>query len=264
MGSLPAGGFAFDQRRRMQKNLKGYSLLMEMQWVKDPAANIENWFLTDIEKILQESWQLNPHGPKSMILPGEMYLNVGQNPKVGSSIKQTQHTQLCEGSLSTYPVLQVSSHSGARASKSLDAKIDFVDIGLKGTPLDTQGFFVKILARKPTSSSIVRFLVDLRVRLLARFGGAEVIDFFVTSVSDECGGFVILFAPLPQLEKIGSEPPDLASWRNPLTQEVSSVVGIEEARIDFGKGVGQFLCMKESLREQLLSGGETTLRRIWA
>merc|ERR1712217_756205 len=113
--SLSASGFAYDERRERRKRvtttkaMKGYSVLMEMQWVNDPSANIENWFLTDIEKILNEAWQLNPHGPKFMCLPGEMYLNVGQNPKVGSSIKQTQHTQICSGSLITYPVLQLRS-----------------------------------------------------------------------------------------------------------------------------------------------------------
>ena len=70
---------------------------MELQWIRDPQANIENWYVTDIEKILQEAWQLNPHGPATRALPGEVFIAVGQNPKVGSSIRQTQHTQLAEG-----------------------------------------------------------------------------------------------------------------------------------------------------------------------
>merc|ERR1719272_1882067 len=81
--SLPSGGFTRDERRTKQTKERGNSLLMELQWVHDPGANIENWFLTDIEKIVQEAFQLNPHGPKSMMLPGEMFVNVGQNPKVG-------------------------------------------------------------------------------------------------------------------------------------------------------------------------------------
>mmetsp|Transcript_92400 Transcript_92400/g.174084 ORF Transcript_92400/g.174084 Transcript_92400/m.174084 type:complete len:107 (-) Transcript_92400:160-480(-) len=83
-------------------------------------------------------------------------------------------------------------------------------------------------------------------------------------MSDEHGSFVILFAPIPQLVKIGTEPPDLASWANPLTGESSESAALAEARLDFGKGVGHFLCMKASLREQLLANGEDTLRRIWA
>eukprot|EP00971_Amphidinium_carterae_P330272 6463222-Amphidinium_carterae.1 len=43
-----------------------------------------------------------------------MFVNVGQNPKIGSSIKQTQHTQLCEGSLKTFPALSLQSESGGR------------------------------------------------------------------------------------------------------------------------------------------------------
>jgi len=263
--SLPNSGFAFDQRRQTgKKQLKGYSLMMEMQWVNDPASNVENWFITDIEKILSESWHLNPHGPRSTMLPGEMFVNVGQNPKIGSSIKATQHTQLCEGSLSSYPLLQLSSSAGPRSSKALDAAVDLIAVGPAEADSAECGFLLKIVTTRPTEPALVRFLVDLRLRLLENFGGAEALDFLVTSVGDENGGFVVLFAPIPQLEKIGSEPPDLAAWANPLTGESSEIVGLEEARIDFGKGVGQFLCLKPALREQLLSNGEDTLRRIWA
>jgi hypothetical protein len=265
--SLPTGGFALDERQRCQKSqkkLNGYSLMMELQWVQDPTANVENWFITDIEKIVQESYYLNPHGDKSMMLPGEMFANVGQNPKIGSSIKQTQHTQLCEGSLGNYALLQLSGANGPRRSEVLDARLDFVDVGPPGTALENCGFFVRILAERPAAPPVVNFLVDLRLALLQKFGGAETLDFFVTAVSDECGGFVTLFAPIPQLEKIGTEPPDLASWSNPMTGETSENAGIEEGRIDFGKGVGHFLCGKPSLRTQLLSSGEDTIKKIWA
>mmetsp|Transcript_10400 Transcript_10400/g.18686 ORF Transcript_10400/g.18686 Transcript_10400/m.18686 type:complete len:887 (-) Transcript_10400:19-2679(-) len=262
--SLPAGGIAFDQRRKGGKGVQGYSLMMEMQWVQDPASNIENWFITDIEKIVQEAWHLNPHAAAALILPGEMFVNVGQNPKIGSSIKQTQHTQLCEGSLKHYPVLTISSESGGRFSGRLDANIDFVDVGPKGCAEDAKGFFVKVSAAKPASAVIMQFLVDLRLHLLAKFGGAEVLDFLVTAMSDENGGFLVLFAPIPQLVKVTDAHPDLATWANPLTGESSETASIEEARLDFAKGVGHFLCMKPALRTQLLGDGEDTLRRIWA
>jgi len=266
--SLPTGGFALDERRKGKKP-KGrddcsYSMMMEAQWVQDPAGNIENWFLTDIEKIVQEAWQLNPHGSRSMVLPGEMFVNVGQNPKIGSSIKQTQHTQLCEASLLTLPVLSVSSPGGPRRSDVLDASVDFVDVGPAGAAVEACGFFVKVMTARPAGPAVVEFLVELRLELLSQFGGAEALDFLITTVSDENGGFVILFAPIPQLVKMGSEPPDLASWANPLTGESSESAALEEARVDFGKGVGQFLCMKPTLREQLLANGEDTMRRIWA
>ena len=33
----------------------------------------------------QEAWQLNPHGPVAYALPGEVFVSVGQNPKVPGS-----------------------------------------------------------------------------------------------------------------------------------------------------------------------------------
>jgi len=264
--SLPSGGFARDKKdkRRDPIGEGGYSTMMEAQWVQDPAANVENWFLTDIEKIVQEAWSLNPHGAKSMMLRGEMFVNVGQNPKIGSSIKKTQHTQLSEGSLGSYPLLRVCSSRGPVRSDVLDASVDFVNIGPVGAAVENCGFFMKIATAHPASPVLVKFLVELRLNLLTKFGGAEALDFFVTTVSDECGGFVILFAPLPQLEKIGDAPADLAQWRNPSTGETSQVASIEEGRLDYGKAVGNFLCLKPSLREQILNSGEDTLRRIWA
>merc|ERR1712217_768503 len=113
---------------------------------------------------------------------------------------------------------------------------------------------------RPTAPLVVQFLVELRLELLSAFGGAEVIDFLVTAVSDEKGGFVVLFAPLPQLLKLGDGHPDLSAWVNPLTSESSEDVGLEESRVDLAKGVGHFLCAKPALRAQLLKNGQETMR----
>jgi len=283
-GMSLSGGTHADEGLAQEKAMRRRQscILMEMQWIRDPAANIENWFLTDIEKILQEAWQLNPHGPKEMHLPGEMFVVVGQNPKVGSSIKETQHTQLYEGALSTYPVMQLTANP--RYFERLSAWVDVVPVGPMKTddaeaeamlnaaageageesPEDQHGIFVRITTQRPTAPELVEFLVQLRLCLLAKFGGGQTLDFLVLAMSDEKGGFVVLFAPIPQLVKLGDEKPDFASWANPLTGESSDVVGLEEARVDVGKGVGHFLVSKTALREQLLSDGEGTLRRVWA
>lgn len=261
--SLSAGSFASDRRSNKKKSSPGYTLLTEMQWVSDPSANIENWYIIDIEKIVQEAWQLNPHGPTEMMLEGEIFVNVGQNPKVGSSIKQTQHTQLCHGSLSNYKVLQMASPEGARFSAKLNAMVDVINVAPEGTPVDQCGLMVKICTPCPTSWAVLSFLVELRHHLLVKLSGDSV-DFLVLTLSDERGGFVVTFAPIPQLVKIGDEHPDLATWVNPLTGESSDSVGLEETRIDFGKGVGHFLVAKPALRTQILQGGEEMVRRIWA
>merc|ERR1712176_364652 len=82
-------------------------------------------------------------------------------------------------------------------------------------------------------------------------------------MSDELGGFVVLFAPIPQLEQLTPGSPDQAVFANPLTGESTETAGLEEGRVDYGKGVGQFLCMKQALRDQLLADGEDTIKRIW-
>ncbi|CAJ1443561.1 unnamed protein product, partial [Effrenium voratum] len=276
--ALSAGGFASDQRCNPDRKSVGYTLLMELQWIRDPQANIENWYITDIEKIVQEAWQLNPHG--AHVLPGESFVAVGQNPKVGSSIRQTQHTQLARGTWKKYPILQVPASrifatedimvpqadtEFIRLSDSLGthAMLEIVDIGPEGCELDSCGLLLRCRSREPTAGSLLRFLTRLRLRLLEKLGGPEAIDFLVLCLSDEEGSFVVIFAPIPQLVQVQEGHADLVPWANPLTGESSDVVGIEESRLDFGKGVGHFLVLKDSLRQQLQQG-EDTCRRIWA
>eukprot|EP00929_Paragymnodinium_shiwhaense_P007786 TRINITY_DN111694_c0_g1_i1.p1 TRINITY_DN111694_c0_g1~~TRINITY_DN111694_c0_g1_i1.p1 ORF type:complete len:1004 (+),score=261.56 TRINITY_DN111694_c0_g1_i1:143-3154(+) len=257
-------------KRKVSKQT--YSIGAEMQWVQDPSANIENWYLTDIEKIVNEAWQLNPHATLSSVLPGETFVNVGQNPKVGSSIKRTQHTQLAQGKLSDFPVLSLVWRP--QYSKVLDASLDLVTIEpphmrkaskeqRKAAVLEEMGLFLRIVTQRPAAKELLSFLVELRLRLLSVFGGGERIDFLVTCMSDECGGFIILFAPIPQLVKLGDEPGDYATWMNPFTGENSDKIDLAEARIDFGKGVGHFLMYKATVREQLEASGEDMLRRLW-
>ncbi|CAE7439547.1 unnamed protein product [Symbiodinium natans] len=320
--ALSAGGFASDQRCNPDRKTVGYTLLMELQWIRDPQANIENWYITDIEKIIQEAWQLcpgrepkdqpetetqpgppwtctssqfsaplapqlsearNPHGPASIMLTGEKFIAVGQNPKVGSSIRQTQHTQLAQGSWKNYPVLQIPAarilaaeaadvpeSPGAEVGRlrgdclGSHAVLELVEIGPEGSELEQRGTMLRIRIPQPAFHGLMRFLVRLRLRLLEKLGGAEAIDFLVLCLSDEQGGFVVIFAPIPQLMKMEDGHADLVPWANPLTGESSETAGIEESRLDFGKGVGHFLVLKDALREQLLAKGEDTLRRIYA
>jgi len=294
--ALAAGSFASDLRSRSsERKATGYTLLMELQWIRDPMANIQNWYITDIEKIVQEAWQLNPHGPESMMLSGEIQIAVGQNPKVGSSIRQTQHTQLAKGSWNTHPILHVPASAvfvGANdgdetarlpaysavplaapgvkvrrlgpASLGAGAVLEVVDVGPESASPELCGTMLRIRLAQPASHGLLRFLIRLRLRLLERIGNAEVLDFLVLCMSDDNGGFVVIFAPIPQLVKMEDGHPDLVPWANPLTGESSETAGIEESRLDFGKAVGHFLVLKPALRDQLLHDGKDTLLRIWA
>lgn len=261
-GENARSGASRSTKRHAPVGTTKYSDAMEFQIVQDPNANLSNWFFTDIEKILVEATALNPHGPKDMMLPWEGFVNVGQNPKVGSSIKKTQHTQLCNTSLQDYPVFQLS--TAPKFSDKLKGTVDLIEVEVQGAAPNIQGLFLKVLTASPTYPPLIEFLVNLRIRLLEQLGGAERVDFFVMCMSDNDGGFVVVFAVLPQLEKVGDEKPDWAEWRNPLTGESTQDTGLQEARIDFGKGVGHFLVMKPAFKAQALESGESTVRRIWA
>ncbi|CAK8991014.1 unnamed protein product [Durusdinium trenchii] len=141
--------------------------------------------------------------------------------------------------------------------------LEIVDINAEGSDPENSGLMLR--CRCPElAPGLVRFLTQLRLRLLECLGGPEAIDFLVLCMSDQEGSFVVIFAPTPQLMQLQEGHADLVPWANPLTGESSEIAGIEESRLDFGKGVGHFLVLKEELRKQLLDKGEDTLRRIWA
>eukprot|EP00913_Durusdinium_trenchii_P032097 g30057.t1 len=119
--------------------------------------------------------------------------------------------------------------------------LEIVDINAEGSDPENSGLMLR--CRCPElAPGLVRFLTQLRLRLLECLGGPEAIDFLVLCMSDQEGSFV--------------GHADLVPWANPLTGESSEIAGIEESRLDFGKGVGHFLVLKEELRKQLLDKGE--------
>jgi len=256
--SLSGAGFASDEKPNEKRKEKGkrYGILMELQWIKDPNAAIENWGLTDIEKIVQETWNMNPHGIKEHNLPGEGFVYVGQNPKVGSSIKATQHTQLSAASALDYPFFSVSTNPVQ--SDKLNATIDLVDVGPNSVDEDKRGCLIKVVSRTPTNPDILAILVQLRLLILQQFGGSEAIDFLCGCASDEQGSFITLFVPIAQLQKVEGV------WTNPLTKETQKDVDLDEPRIDYGKGVGHYLQERPELKEQCWKSGEEYLRRVYA
>jgi hypothetical protein len=79
---------------------------------RDQHAKLSNWYANDIEKILQEVSILNPHGSLADLLPGEAFHDVGQNPKISSSIGVTQHTQISRSSVRMWPLLALENKVG--------------------------------------------------------------------------------------------------------------------------------------------------------
>ena len=51
---------------------------------------------------------------------------------------------------------------------------------------------------------------------------------------------------------------------NPLTGESATDAGLDEPRIDFGKGVGHYLVERDALKKELDNGAQDTIRRVYA
>ena len=60
--------------------------------------------------------------------------------------------------------------SKPQAAAKLSCTIDLVEVGPEGTSDDANGLFVKVLTERQTPPDLVKFLVELRRRLLERLG----------------------------------------------------------------------------------------------
>eukprot|EP01104_Vermistella_antarctica_P015176 TRINITY_DN4921_c0_g2_i8.p1 TRINITY_DN4921_c0_g2~~TRINITY_DN4921_c0_g2_i8.p1 ORF type:complete len:973 (+),score=162.40 TRINITY_DN4921_c0_g2_i8:616-3534(+) len=171
------------------------SLLYDLGAVaaSDPEGKLSNWYCNDIEKVVQEVYLLNPSAEDDL-LPGEAYHIVGQNPKQGSSIGETQHTQIWRGDTRDWPLMTLENR--AMYCREIGAYIDLVQVGE-----ECDAFYVKLRTRNPANPALVEHLQDLRLLLLRHFGG-RLIDFCVSALPQGGNGwFVIAFAPISMIEK---------------------------------------------------------------
>eukprot|EP00756_Hemistasia_phaeocysticola_P020591 Hpha_TRINITY_DN15726_c0_g4::TRINITY_DN15726_c0_g4_i1::g.40221::m.40221 len=236
------------------------ALAREMNLPRDPGARLANWYLIDIEKILHEVRLLNPPGVYgAALLPFEKFFEVGQNPKIGSSIAATQHTQVSAAALSTWPIYQQEAKPCYCAS--VRATLDVVQVGW-----ERDAIFLKVKTHEPTFKDLVQFLCDLKSELLRQCpGGMTGVDFNVKAMVDDIdGGFIVVFAPVVQLQKSPTGSVD-EGLLNPDTGEVDDGT-LPVCKIDTGKGGGLFMISAEKDHEKWRAGvndGEHNLRRLY-
>ncbi|KAK3246953.1 hypothetical protein CYMTET_31364 [Cymbomonas tetramitiformis] len=198
----------------------------------------------------------NGDGMTSLILPGDEGFDVGQNPKVGSSIGATQHTQIWRGGLADYPVYQLHSVAGARREPGLGgARVDIVPVGAASE----DAVLVKVLCSDPAAPAIQRFLSGLKRALLGHYGGAQHCDLLVKAMGDGVGGFVVVLVPLAQLEK-GNAP---HGYFNPLLKAHQAQFDLAVPCIDTGKGCGVWMLNNLEHKQQCLQNGEGSVRRLY-
>eukprot|EP01065_Artemidia_motanka_P034163 TRINITY_DN4133_c0_g1_i1.p1 TRINITY_DN4133_c0_g1~~TRINITY_DN4133_c0_g1_i1.p1 ORF type:complete len:908 (+),score=128.78 TRINITY_DN4133_c0_g1_i1:332-3055(+) len=236
-------------------------LAREMNLPRDPGARLANWYLIDVEKILHEVRLLNPPGffHSDQLLPGEVFHEVGQNPKIGSSIAATQHTQISSASLSTWPIYQL--EEKPKYVDKLRATLDVVQVGW-----DRDASYLKVKTQEPTYFELVQFLCDLKSHMTNVCpGGATGVDFNVKAMLDDIdGGFVVIFTPIVQLDK-GPDGSVDAGLTNPDTQETEAG-RLPVCKIDTGKGCGLFMISAEKDHDKWRYGcenGEESLRALY-
>mmetsp|Transcript_4826 Transcript_4826/g.7519 ORF Transcript_4826/g.7519 Transcript_4826/m.7519 type:complete len:802 (-) Transcript_4826:399-2804(-) len=217
----------------------------------DPSARVENWGLIDIEKLLKEVRFLNPRARNaSELLEGEQYHDCGQNPRVGSSIRNTQHMQISRAWIELYPVYQLSRHP--QRCLAVNGLCDIVQVGQL-----RDACFVKFIVPNPTYRPLLDTLIDLRGLLLSRYGPNGV-DFNVKACGDRKGAFIIIFTVLAQLRQEQDK-----SYTNPDSGANSSSMGSAIPYIDTGKGCGQILVSDMSQWEVLMRGGKEQLSKVY-
>jgi hypothetical protein len=281
--------------RGMALHRQQLALLHELNLPVDPSERVGNWHLTDVEKVMQEAKVLAPCCPlreaaggggggqaaggallaeqgaleaaadgsdgrwAPQLLPGDACFNVGQNPKVGSSIGPTQHTQIVAGDAQSVgpiyglpgagppqPCAALGAAAGGGHGSVVAPTVEIVPVGA-----DADSFYLRVLCVDPAAPPLLRMLTELRVHLLRRCvtGRPTDADFMVRCLSDGGRRFVCTFAPLAAMRQ---EPvPDggdggggggAKMFVNPTTGADSRAAPeLSQHKVDFAMSGGRFL-----------------------
>lgn len=232
------------------------TLLYRLGIPVESGAPLSNLYC-DIEKILREIYFLNPKTSNSSLLQGETYFTVGQNCISGSSVPQTQHTQISAGILTDFPIYHMLP-AHCKFELSIDTVVELVPVGKK-----EDAFYLRITTNNPIAKNFIQCLIDLRMSLLEKFGGSKKIDFHFHAIPDGKGNFVIIFAPIARLEK--REINKSTVYVNPDSGETHAKLGLPVEHIHLGNGAGTFgisFSDKQTV-EKVVKEGKALLCKLW-
>lgn len=222
----------------------------------DPTASKVANIHCDIEKILRELAIFNPRmNPKTgKPMQGEGFLTVGQNSAAGSSIKQTQHTQISEGVLEEFPLYNNAPKTGKFCEK-LQSEINCIQVGNS-----EDAFYLRITTDNPQNDDLIKALIDLKMSLLKTFGGNDKIDFHFHGIPRGDGKFVIVFAPLTRLVQNGAIfiNPDLGKSHKDLDLPVEHIHLSNACASPWGVSFTD-----QRTVDHVINNGEKTLRKLW-
>jgi len=229
--------------------------------INDPKAKLGNWFCNDLDKVLNEFVILNAqpvynNNFSQMIdlLPGETPIIVGQNPRVASSIGNTQHTQIASGYSKWWPVLQLRPPDYDDTCKPIelplgpDAFVELVQIGDDQDSVSLRVETVEVGAA--TDPVIVKLMHGARVALLNKFGGRGCDFNFYACMNNDLSGAVILLTPMAMIQANS----DRSLWFNDDTGKSDKSYRLPCHSIDFSQGKGNIHVFDEKGWKQALQG----------
>ncbi len=211
----------------------------------------------DIEKVLREVYLLNPKSFSNQLGERDIFLSVGQNAISGSSIQQTQHTHVFEGTLQDFPIYQ----NLATNHKILTIwgnEFEFVQVGKT-----EDAFYLKIFIANPIDENYIECMVNLRMSLLEKFGGSKKIDFHFHVIPDGKGKFLVIFAPIIRLERELKEGHFV--FTNPDLGKTDRDLGLHEGCINLAQASGTWEVFgkdKEKI-DKILKNGKAALGNLW-
>ena len=218
---------------------------------RDPSARLPNWFVTDIEKVVAEAAVLNPPLAPPHTLPGEESFCVAQNPRCGSSIGVTQHTQIERGTAADFPVFALENCPMALEG-GRGATIDLVQLGQH-----PDAFMVKIVAPLRPPPVCTRVLVDIRQHLLSAFG--HEVDFVFHAVPSAAADALILSLTPIAPTATGATPLDAC---NTDTMRTARQDRVPTSSLDAATGKGTFL-LTEPEQWEFVEDGRACLERMY-
>ncbi|KNC83490.1 hypothetical protein SARC_04248, partial [Sphaeroforma arctica JP610] len=250
-GMSLAGGEHLEGKKRV-------GMLHQLSLPCDPTSRLENWYLIDIEKILQECKVMNPNPRGATKLPNEDYHAVGQNPKIGSSVARTQHTQVWRATVQDYNVY--TRVNRPHYYPAINAHVDVIQVGSKA-----DGSFIKFTVDDVCDYNFVVAITDLRMKMLKSFGGPHRVDLNVVAMHDGNKSYVVTVCVLSQLEEFVSPETGLKLTRNPDTGKTSVDFDLRSGydRIDTQKSGGNFQVYTTMAFDTAVKEGKAILSRLY-
>lgn len=172
-------------------NIEGYNdyATAKYNW-NTPIDNTEhiNNLQRDFEKVLANTWHINPKHPKDKLLPGECYVDCMQNLAISSTIPTTQHLHISITDFSSFKIFKWQNQPTFK--HSINAIVDIVQLGK-----DNDAIMLKLETKTLLDLDFVNFISEFKLEYFKNFGGLDMVDLYFHVIPRITGDFVVIIIP---------------------------------------------------------------------